>query len=498
MELSLLLFLALLLGLLLLLFKGHPKAHGNLPPGPRPLPFLGNILQMNRKGLFKSFLQFREKYGDVFTVHLGPRPAVMLCGAETIREALVDQADSFSGRGMIATIESTFQGYGVVFANGDRWKALRRFSLATMRDFGMGKRTVEERIQEEAQCLVEEMKKSKGDLLDPLFFFQSATANIICSIVFGERFDYKDQQFLRLLDLFYQSFALISSLSSQMFELFYSVLKYFPGTHSVIYKNLQEINSFIGRSVEKHRETLDPSNPRDFIDTFLLRMDKEKSNSHTEFHHKNLILTSLSLFFAGTETTSTTLRYGFLFLLKYPHVTERVQKEIEQVIGSHRQPALDDRSKMPYTEAVICEIQRFADLLPIGVPHMVTKDTHFRGFFIPKGTEVYPLLSTALHDPRHFEKPDSFNPDHFLDAKGTLKKNEAFVPFSIGKRICLGEGIARAELFLFFTTILQNFSISSPVAPEDIDFTPQELGIGRVPPTYQISFLPRTIDSREK
>nr|XP_013014543.2 cytochrome P450 2B4-like [Cavia porcellus] len=473
MELSLLLFLALLLGLLLLLFKGHPKAHGNLPPGPRPLPFLGNILQMNRKGLFKSFLQFREKYGDVFTVHLGPRPAVMLCGAETIREALVDQADSFSGRGMIATIESTFQGYGVVFANGDRWKALRRFSLATMRDFGMGKRTVEERIQEEAQCLVEEMKKSKGDLLDPLFFFQCATANIICSIVFGERFDYKDQQFLRLLDLFYQSFALISSLSSQMFELFYSVLKYFPGTHSVIYKNLQEINSFIGRSVEKHRETLDPSNPRDFIDTFLLRMDKEKSNSHTEFHHKNLILTSLSLFFAGTETTSTTLRYGFLFLLKYPHVTERVQKEIEQVIGSHRQPALDDRSKMPYTEAVICEIQRFADLLPIGVPHMVTKDTHFRGFFIPKGTEVYPLLSTALHDPRHFESQTR-------------------------KRICLGEGIARAELFLFFTTILQNFSISSPVAPEDIDFTPQELGIGRVPPTYQISFLPRTIDSREK
>ncbi|XP_003462069.2 cytochrome P450 2B4 [Cavia porcellus] len=498
MELSLLLFLALLLGLLLLLFKGHPKAHGNLPPGPHPLPFLGNILQMNRKGLFKSFLQFREKYGDVFTVYLGPRPVVMLCGAETIREALVDQADSFSGRGMIAVAEPTFQGYGVVFANGDRWKALRRFSLATMRDFGMGKRTVEERIQEEAQCLVEEIKKSKGDLLDPLFFFQSATANIICSIVFGERFDYKDQQFLRLLDLFYQSFALVSSLSSQIFELFSTILKYFPGPHREVYKNLQEVNRFIGHRVEKHRETLDPSNPRDFIDTFLLRMDKEKSNSHTEFHHKNLILTSLSLFFAGTETTSTTLRYGFLFLLKYPHVTERVQKEIEQVIGSHRQPALDDRSKMPYTEAVICEIQRFADLLPIGLPHMVTKDTHFRGFFIPKGTEVYPLLSTALHDPHHFEKPEFFNPDHFLDAKGALKKNEAFIPFSMGKRICLGEGVARAELFLFFTTILQNFSIASPVAPEDIDLTPKELGIGRVPPTYQISFLPRTIDSREK
>ncbi|KAM5237224.1 cytochrome P450 2B4-like [Ctenodactylus gundi] len=494
MELSVLLLLAVLTGLLLLLLRGHPRAHGRLPPGPRPLPFIGNLLQMDRQGLLKSFLQLQKKYGDVFTVYLGPRPVVLLCGTEAIREALVDQAEAFSGRGTIASVESTFQGYGVVFANGERWRTLRRFSLATMRDFGMGKRSVEERIQEEAQCVVEELRNSQGSLVDPTFLLQSATANIICSIVFGQRFHYKDPEFLRMLELFYQSFALISSFSSQVFELFSSVLKHFPGTHREIYKNLQEISAFIGRSVEKHRATLDPGAPRDFIDTYLLRMDKDKSDPRTEFHHRNLILSSLSLFFAGTETTSTTLRYGFLLLLKYPHIAEKVQKEIEQVIGSHRQPALDDRTKMPYTEAVICEIQRFADLIPLGVPHVVTKDTHFRGYIIPKNTEVYPILNSALRDPRYFEKPDTFNPDHFLDAKGALKKSEAFMPFSIGKRICLGEGIARAELFLFFTTVLQNFSMSSPVAPEDIDLTSREVGVGRVPPAYQVRFLPRTVD----
>ncbi|XP_036051232.1 cytochrome P450 2B1-like [Onychomys torridus] len=491
MEPSALLLLTLLMGFLLLLVRGHTKARGQLPPGPHPLPLLGNLLQMDRKGLLNSFIQLREKYGDVFTVHLGPRPVVMLCGTEAIREALLDQAEAFSGRGTIAVFEPIVQGYGLIFANGERWKTLRRFSLATMKDLGMGKRTVEERIKEEAQCLVEKLQKSQGAPMDPTFLFQCITANIICSIVFGERFDYKDCQFLHLLDLFFQTVSLISTFSSQMFELFSGFLKYFPGAHKQIFKNLQEILNYIGESVEQHRATLDPSNPRDFIDTYLLRMEKEKTNPHTEFHHQNLMISVLSLLFAGTETSSTTLCNGFLLMLKYPHVAEKVQKEIDQVIGSHRPPTLDDRMKMPYTEAVIHEIQRFSDLIPIGLPHRVTKDTLFRGYLLPKNTEVYPILSSALHDPRYFKQPDTFNPDHFLDANGALKKNEAFMPFSIGKRICLGESIARNELFLFFTTILQNFSVSSPVAPEDIDLTPKNSGVSKIPPTYQIHFLPR-------
>ncbi|XP_066099714.1 cytochrome P450 2B11-like isoform X1 [Saccopteryx bilineata] len=491
MELSVLLLLALLTGLLILLARDYPKAHGHLPPGPHPLPFLGNFLQMDRRGLLKTFLRLRDKYGDVFTVYLGPRPVIMLCGTEAIREALVDQAEAFSGRGKVAIVDQVFQGYGVIFANGKRWKALRRFSLATMRDFGMGKRSVEERIQEEAQCLVEELRKSQGALQDPTLIFHSVTANIICSIVFGKRFAYRDPEFLKLLDMFYQSFALISSFSSQVFQLFSDILKYFPGTHRQVYRNLQEIKDFIGRNVEKHRETLDCSAPRDLIDTYLLRMNKEKSDPNSEFHQQNLINTVLSLFFAGTETTSTTLRYGFLLMLKYPHIAEKIQKEIDQVIGSHRFPSLDDRAKMPYTEAVIHEIQRFSDLLPIGLPHIVTKDTQFRGYIIPKGTEIFPILHSALFDPCYFDTPDIFNPDHFLDANGALKKNEAFIPFSIGKRICLGEGIARVELFLFFTTILQNFSVASPVDPEDIDLTPRESGLAKLPPMYQIRFLSR-------
>ncbi|EDL24216.1 mCG118149, partial [Mus musculus] len=143
----------------------------------------------------------------------------------------------------------------------------------------------------------------------------------------------------------------------------------------------------------------------------------------------------------------------------------KVQKEIDQVIGSHQLPTLDDRTKMPYTDTVIHEIQRFSDLAAIDLPHRVTIHTLSQVYLLPK----------------YFEQLDCFNPEHFLDANGTLKKSEAFLPFSTGKHVCLGKGIAHNELFLFFPTILQNFPVSVPLAPKDIDITPKESGTGKIP-----------------
>ncbi|XP_004693962.1 PREDICTED: cytochrome P450 2B4-like [Condylura cristata] len=487
--LSAVLLLIVLLGLLLLC--GQPKPRGRLPPGPWPLPFLGNILQIDHTGFLKSFQKLRGKYGDVFTLYLGSRPAVILCGYEAVREALLDQAEAFSGRGPIAIADPIFQGTGILFANGKSWKALRRFSLATLKDFGMGRRSIEERIKEEAQCLVEELRTYKGAYLDPTFLFHSIMANVICSVVFGERFSYQDPRFLNLLNLLSNVFTIVSSFYSQVFELLSDILKHFPGPHVRLNSIIQELNSFVIENIETHRRTLDPSNPKDFIDCYLLLMEKEQSDPETVFHEKNFVHTVLMLFFAGTETSSTTLRYGLLILMKHPDVLEKVQVEIDRVIGPHRLPALEDRAKMPYTDAVIHEIQRFSDITPLGVPHCVTKDTNFRGYHLPKGTTVYTVMSSVLHDPLHFEKPDTFYPGHFLDAEGNFRKQEAFIPFSMGKRLCLGESLARTELFLFLTTILQNFSLRSPKAPEEIDLTPKECGLGKLPPAFQLCFLPR-------
>lgn len=160
MELGVFLLLLLtVFTVLLLLTRDHPKTHGCLPPGPRPLPLLGNLLQMDRNSLLKSFLKMRKQYGDVFTLYLGPRRVVILCGTEAIREALVDQGDAFCGGTLIAVMDPVYQEYGSIYGNYPRWKNMRKFVLATMRDVGMGMQSTEKIIQEEARCLVEELRK---------------------------------------------------------------------------------------------------------------------------------------------------------------------------------------------------------------------------------------------------------------------------------------------------------------------------------------------------
>nr|XP_020642975.1 cytochrome P450 2G1-like [Pogona vitticeps]XP_020642976.1 cytochrome P450 2G1-like [Pogona vitticeps] len=464
---------------------------GQLPPGPTPLPLIGNFFQIKSSETLKSLLKLRDKYGPVFTVYFGSRPIVVLCGHDAVKEALIDKAEEFSGRKTNPTLDQTFKGYGVVFSTGERWRQLRRFSLTVLRNFGMGKKSIEERIQEEAQFVLEEFKKTKGKPFDPTFFLSRAVSNVICSIVFGDRFDYEDKEFQSLMEMINNSFKKMSSAWSQFYDIYASFLQYFPGPHTQVYDILEEMRLFVARRVKQNQKNLDPNCPQDFIDCFLIQMEKEKDNPDSEFHMKNLELTTLNLFFAGTETVSSTLRYGFLLLMKYPEVQAKMHEEIDQVIGRSRAPNIEDRSRMPYTDAVIHEVQRFSDLIPMNVAHMVTRDVEFRGYLIPQGTEIYPMLSTVLHDPTKFKTPNSFNPENFLDENGRFLKNDAFVPFSSGKRICLGEALARMELFLFFTTILQSFRLKPLVAPQDIDTTPQESGFANIPPSYQLCIVPR-------
>ncbi|XP_075463037.1 cytochrome P450 2G1-like isoform X1 [Ascaphus truei] len=489
-ELTSFSLIILIASLLLLLARKMFASQGRLPPGPKPVPLLGNLLQLRSRDIHKRLLELSEKFGPVYTLYLGPQPVVVLCGYKAVKEALVDHGEKFSGRAELPIVDLTSQGYGIAFSNGERWKELRRFSITTLRNFGMGKRNIEERIQEEVQFLMEAFQETQGCIFNPAFFLRRSVSNVICSVVFGNRFDYKDQKLQTLLDLMTENLRRVDNIWVQLYNFFPTLLSILPGPHHKLTENYQEQVRYVEEIVQEHKKSLDPAAPRDYIDAFLIKIQQDNQNPHTEFHKKNLCSSALDIFFAGQETTSSTLGYGLLILMKYPHIKEKIQAEIESVIGLTRSPCMEDRAKMPYTDAVIHEIQRFIDILPLGAPHSVTGDTLFRGYSLPKGTVIFPLLHSVLFDSTLFERPQEFDPSHFLNQSGSFKKNEGFMPFSAGKRICLGEGLARMELFLYFTSILQRFDIKPSTSPSDIDLSPEYSGFGKKPPSFQLALVP--------
>ncbi|XP_035315491.1 cytochrome P450 2C29 isoform X1 [Cricetulus griseus] len=483
--------LVLSLSFLLLLSLWRQKTErGKLPPGPTPLPLIGNFLQIDVKNIQKSFTKLSKVYGPVFTLYFGQQPTVVLHGYNAVKEALIDHGEEFSGRGRIPFLDKNFNGLGVIFSNGKIWKEMRRFSLITLRNLGMGKRSIEDRVQEEAQCLVEELRKTNGSPCDPSFILAYAPCNVICSIVFQNRFDYKDKDFLNLLKFLEENTKILSSPWIQVCNSFPALLDYCPGSHKLFFKNYTYVKSYFLEKIKEHVDSLDVTNPRDFIDYYLIKRQKENCNQELKYTLENLAVIVNDLFGAGTETTSSTLRYALLLLMKYPQVTAKVQEEIDRVVGRDRSACMQDKSRMPYTNATIHEVQRFIDLVPNSIPHAVTRDVKFRNYLIPKGTTVIVSLSSVLHDSKEFPNPETFDPGHFLDGNGNFKKSDYFMPFSTGKRVCAGEALAQMELFLFLTTILQKFKLKSLLPPKDVNITPVVNGFSSVPPPFQICFIP--------
>ncbi|XP_067326544.1 cytochrome P450 2C19-like [Anolis sagrei] len=464
----------------------------NWPPGPTPLPIIGNLLQLKGFNISKHLKELSATYGPIFTVFFGSDQMVVVYGSDLVKKVLVEKGDEFLNRGSLPSAEKASRGLGVLMSNGERWVQIRRFSLMTLRNFGMGKKSIEERIQEEAQHLVKALRETKGQPLSSTSIFNCATGNVISYILLGDRFDYQDKEYLRIIKILTYGFKMESSLVGQLYNMFHWIIDYFPGPHLRILEEAFSIQGFINQKIEEHVKTFDATDvPRDFIEAFLLKMEQEKDNPKTEFTKENLTMTINDLFVAGMETTSTTLRFILMLLLEHPAVAAKVHEEIDQVIGGERMPTMADRPKMPYTEATLHEAQRFLDLIPLGLARRARRDVEMEGFVIPKGATVLPMLTSLLNDSKQFKDPQRFDPEHFLDEKGNFKKNGADVPFSAGKRNCLGEGLARMELFLFVTTILQNFRLKYPPGVTKIDLTPDVSGFLNIPRQIPFCFSPR-------
>ncbi|XP_073679627.1 cytochrome P450 2J4-like [Garra rufa] len=480
----------LLIFLCVLLLVRHLQKvlSNNMAPGPFPLPLIGNILNIGFSDPLGSFQRIAEKYGDVSTLYLGNKPCVLLTGYERFKEAFVEQADIFTDRSNSPIFAKLSKGKGLIFSSGHMWRQQRRFALATLKYFGVGKKTLENSILQECRFLCDSIQTERGLPFNPQHLVTNAVANIICGLVFGHRFEYDDHKFHLMQEYVDDIFQLPVSNWGRLYDQFPTLMSLLPGKHQTAFASLSKLQPFLQEEIRKHKEERDPSNPRDYIDCYLDEIEKCK-DSEAEFTEDNLMYCVVDLFGAGTETTSNTLRWALLFMAKYPDVQEKVQSEIDQVIGQTRQPLMDDRTNLPYTYAVIHEIQRFANIITFTPPRMANKDTTVGGYHIPKGVMVAPLLKSILQDQNEYSTPYEFNPAHFLDENGKFLKKESFIPFSIGKRMCPGEQLARMELFLFYTSLMQHFTFL-PLEGQTLSLK-GTIGVSSGPEPFQIRAVPR-------
>ncbi|KAM6162469.1 cytochrome P450 2D17-like isoform 2-T2 [Erethizon dorsatum] len=385
------------------------------PPGPVPVPGLGNLLQLDFHNMVECCRKLWGRFGDAFSLQLAWEPVVVLNGPAAVREALVSHSEDTADRPPMPVYDH----------------------------LGVGQR-------------------SQGRPFSPSALLNKATCNVIASLIYVCRFEYEDLRLGRLLRLLQDTLKEESGIMRQVLNAV-PVLLRIPGLPGTVFPGQKAFMDLLDELLAEHRKTWNPAQPpRDLTDTFLAEVEKAKGSPESSFSDENLRLVVGDLFTAGMVTTSTTLAWALLLMILHPDVQRRVQQEIDEVIGQRRHPEMGDQARMPFTNAMIHEVQCFGDIVPLGVPHMTSRDTEVKGFLIPKGTMLIVNLSSVLKDETVWEKPFCFHPGHFLDARGHFVKHEAFMPFLAGRRACLGEPLARMELFLFFTCLLQRFSFSVP------------------------------------
>ncbi|KAK0396069.1 hypothetical protein QR680_001552 [Steinernema hermaphroditum] len=454
----------------------HKRKH--LPPGPTPLPILGNTLTISKKSPgYDAYLAWYKEYGPVFTYWLGEIPVVAVADYNLMYEAFVKDAESYAGRFQMTELLDEFRGgsYGVIDTEGDLWKEQRRFTLHVLRDFGVGRNVMQEKILDEVAALIKSVDSDIDGQVrahDISGHIDTCVGSIINTLLFGYRFDEEHiDEFKKLKSLLNEHLRLITCPAGFAMQAFpFKVSKHLPWTGAVykeMMSNRDVLFGYFRKQIQKHKNEIDFSNleeSTDYVEAYLKAMQKNSASDH--YNDIQLANVCFDLWIAGMETTSNTISWGVVYLLNNIHIQEKIHNELDTVIGSDRLITLADKNDLVYLNAFVNEVQRAANLVPQNLLHRTTRQVVLNGMTIPQGTCIIPQISCALLDDRVFDNPYEFRPERFIE-DGQLKKIDQLVPFSMGKRQCLGESLARMELFLITANLMNQykFSLSGSVPP---------------------------------
>lgn len=343
-------FFLAILGLLAYLDTRKPV---NYPPGPRWLPILGSSLTVHRLRkktgyLYKTTTALCKEYGHVVGLKVGKDKIVIVDGLKPLKQMLTD--DDFSGRPMGLFYETRTWGIrrGLLLTDEEFWQEQRRFVLRHLREFGFGRRTMAAMVEEESEDLVrmfmDKIKPAQSAIVSMKDVFGVSVLNTLWTMMANNRYNPEDKEMKTLQNLLtdlFEHIDMVGALFSQFPFLRY-VAPEFSG-YNLFLNTHVKIWEFLRKELDKHNSTFKSGAARDLMDVYIevLRSTDRKPS----FSESQLMAVCMDLFMAGSETTSKTLAFTFLYLLLYPDVQRCAQEEIDRVVGRDRFPLVSDRAK---------------------------------------------------------------------------------------------------------------------------------------------------------
>ena len=465
-----------------LISAANGKKHPPLP-GPYRIPYLGSVF------VFSSFLSplrrhktqvdFAKYYGPICAIQVGKMQVVLLNSIEMVKEAFITKGEYLSDRAPDMGVANMAK--GIARENyGKDFKEKKKLTLHSMKDFGLGGKSLDETVREEVQFLVQDFKKEANtgvstDIHQRTIYL--AVSNVICSVVFGRRFPYDDEKFIQAVN----SIKYLLSQGTRNLQRI-PVLRNLPFVKRKVAERAYQfgiIKNFIHDQIRKHKEDFDGDDPKDFVDLCLQQEGAQveggkKSSVDTE----NLKRIIFDLFIAGTDTTAASLSWFILYMMHFPEVQRKCQEEIDRVSETAGGFGGLTGSNLPYTTATLLETQRISSIAGSSLPHFAREDTVLGEYHVKKGSIVQANIRFLHMDDRYWEAPEVFSPGRWLDPTdpSRIVQHSQFIPFSIGKRRCLGENLAKTEYTVFGITLLRYFSFRM----EDSSRPPTLVGRGLV------------------
>ncbi|KZP13878.1 cytochrome P450 [Athelia psychrophila] len=495
----------LLVGLLLAaLYVGLNSKRPKPPPGPRGLPLIGNLLDMPTSEDWLQYRKWSEEFkSDVIYLNIFGTHMVVTNTLESTLDLLERRSSKYSSRTrMPMLVELIGMSWSFSFMPyGDTWRAHRRLAAQEFNS----PQTIpkyELAFTRNAHGLLRRLLETPEAWKQ---HFHHQVGAMVIEISYGFEALPKNDPFIDTAEKSFTAIAIAGMPNAFLVDtvpILKHVPSWFPGAG--FRRKAIEWRQYSDDTLEAPFKALkeDIANGVDkpsFAQRCLQDMDPKVDSDYQERVIKS---SSATMYGAGTDTTVSFLETFVLAMLKNPLVQRRAQAELDSVLGPDRLPTFNDMPALPYLSAVVKECHRWEVVAPLAIPHMLTEDDDYRGWFLPSGTVVIPNSWAILNDPVKYPDPSAFNPERFLkDGKMDPEvQDPELAAFGYGRRVCAGSRVANAFVWLTAGYILASFNIGKAVGSDGLPIEHEVKyfsELARHPEAFECAFTPRSQDTED-